>query len=310
MKQTVRAFAPATVANAISGFDVLGFAMEKPGDIVTCTLSNKAGIRIAPLQAPYHELPTDPTLNTAGVAVQALLDTYDLQVGLDLVIEKGVPIVGGMGSSASSAVAAVVAVKHLLGLPGSNIDLLPFVLESERVATGVPHADNVAPSLMGGFSLVRSVDPLDIIAIDMPETFACALVHPDIQIKTMDARKILPQQISMKVATRQMGHISGFITGMFTHDLDLISRSLVDELAEPHRSKLIPGYDQVKAAAIKKGALGCGISGSGPSMFALCATKEIAKTAGSAMQAAFREVKLQSDVFLSNISQQGAHVIA
>ncbi len=309
MKQTVRAFAPATVANAISGFDVLGFALEEPGDIVTCTVSNKAGIRIAPLKAPYENLPTDPSLNTAGVAVQALLDAYDLQVGLDIVIEKGVPIVGGMGSSASSAVAAVVAVKHLLELPGSNIDLLPFALESERIATGVPHADNAAPSLMGGFSLVRSVDPLDIIAIDMPETFACALVHPDMQIKTMDARKILPQQIPMKTATLQMGHIAGFITGMFTHDLDLISRSLVDELAEPYRSQLIPGYDKVKAAALVKGALGCGISGSGPSMFALCATDTIAKDVGAAMKLAFKNSGLSSELYISSISKQGAHII-
>lgn len=309
MKQSVRAFAPATVANAISGFDVLGFALEKPGDIVTCSVSNRGGIRIAPLKHPYDKLPTDPTLNTAGVAVQALLDAHQLQVGLDLVIDKGVPIVGGMGSSASSAVAAVVAVKELLELPGSNIDLLPFVLESERVATGVPHADNAAPSLMGGFSLVRSVDPLDIITIDMPKTFACALVHPHMQIRTRDAREILPQQISMKSATRQMGHISGFITGMFTGDLALISRSLVDELAEPHRSKLIPGYAEVKAAALEKGALGCGISGSGPSMFALCATEEIARSARVAMQSAFQKVNLESDGYLSGISKLGAHVV-
>ncbi len=309
MKKSVRAYAPATVANAASGFDVLGFALQKPGDIVICSLRDKPGISIPPLEGVFAGLPTDPKLNTAGVAVQAMLDVHHINPGLKLEIQKGVPIVGGMGSSASSAVAAVVAVNELLGLSIPIIELLPFVLESERSATGVPHADNAAPSLLGGFTLIHSLYPVDIVALVTPEAFACALVHPHMHIKTKDAREILPKMVSMETATKQMGHIAGFVTGLFTANLDLISRSLVDELAEPHRGSLIPGYQAVKEAALEQGALGCGISGSGPSMFALCATHEIAQKAGLAMQTAFKQVGLHSDIFLSGISKQGARVL-
>ncbi len=310
MKKSVRAYAPATVANAASGFDVLGFALQKPGDIVICSLSEKAGINISPLSGIYAKLPTDPKLNTAGVAVQALLDAHQINPGLNLEIQKGVPIIGGMGSSASSAVAAVVAVNELLGLSIPTIELLPFILESERSATGVPHADNAAPSLLGGFTLIHTLNPVDIVSLVTPDAFACALVHPDMHIKTRDAREILPKMVSMKTATRQMAHIAGFVTGLFTENLELISRSLVDELAEPHRRSLIPGYQTVKDAALEQGALGCGISGSGPSMFALCATHEVAQKAGFAMQTAFKRVGLDSDIFLSGISKQGARILA
>ncbi len=309
MKSSVRAYAPATVANAACGFDVLGFALQKPGDIVICSLSDKPGINISPLTGVFSQLPTDPKLNTAGVAVQALLDVHQINPGLGMEIQKEVPIVGGMGSSASSAVAAVVAVNELLGLSIPTIELLPFVLESERSATGVPHADNAAPCLLGGFTLIHSLDPVDIITLVTPEAFACALVHPDMHIKTKDAREILPKMVPMETATKQMGHIAGFVTGLFTENLDLISRSLVDELAEPYRGKLIPGYESVRDAALEQGALGCGISGSGPSMFALCATEEIAQKSGKAMQVAFQKAGLASDIFLSGISKQGARIL-
>jgi len=305
----VRAYAPATVANASSGFDVLGFALEEPGDIVICKMSDRPGIRIAPMTGAFSSLPNDPELNTAGVAVQALLNTHKLSLDMELEIQKGVPIVGGMGSSASSAVAAVVAVNELFNLKLAARELLPFVLESERVATGVPHADNAAPSLLGGFTLIHSLDPLDIISLATPASFACALVHPHMQIKTRDAREILPQSIPMATATKQMGHIAGFVAGLYQEDLDLIRRSLVDELAEPYRGRLIPGYAQVKAAALEQGALGCGISGSGPSMFALCPTADIVQKAGRAMEQAFLRVNLKSDLYISAISQQGARIL-
>lgn len=309
MKKSVRAFAPATVANAVIGFDVLGFALQKPGDTVVCKASNTSGIQIAPLPGNFSSLPTDPKLNTAGVAVQALLDSQNLSVGLELEIQKGVPMIGGMGSSASSAVAAVVAVNELLELGIPTLDLLPFVLESEKAATGVPHADNAAPSLLGGFTLIHSLDPIDVISLATPERFACAIVHPDMHIKTKDAREILPVSVSMQTATKQMGHIASFVTGLFSDDDDLIRRSFVDELAEPHRGKLIPGYEQVKQAAFDHGVLGCGISGSGPSMFALCPDSEVAAQAGSAMQNAFKKAGLSSELYLSGISQQGARVL-
>lgn len=309
MRNSVRAYAPATVANASSGFDVLGFALEEPGDIVICKTSDRPGIRIAPMTGAFSSLPNDPELNTAGVAVQALLHTQNLSLDMELEIQKGVPIVGGMGSSASSAVAAVVAVNELFDLKLTARELLPFVLESERVATGVPHADNAAPSLLGGFTLIHSLDPLDIVSLATPAAFACALVHPRMQIKTRDAREILPQSVPMVTATKQMGHIAGFVAGLYQEDLDLIRRSMVDELAEPHRGRLIPGYEQVKVAAIEQGALGCGISGSGPSMFALCPNADIAQKAGHAMEQAFLRVNLRSDLYISAISQQGARIL-
>lgn len=309
MNKSVRAYAPATVANAVSGFDVLGFALEQPGDTVTCTVSRTPGITILPLAGAYKDLPIDPKLNTAGVAVQALLDSLGLSVGLEMEIQKGVPIIGGMGSSASSAVAAVVAVNELLGLSIPTIDLLPFVLESEKAATGVPHADNVAPSLLGGFTLVHSLDPIDIIPLATPESFACALVHPAMHIKTKDAREILPESIPMTSATRQMAHIASLVTGLYTEDHELIKRSFIDELAEPYRSRLIPGYADVKTAALENGALGCGISGSGPSMFALCPHEDIARKVGVAMQRAFQDANLSSELYISAISQNGARLV-
>jgi len=310
MSRMVKAFAPATVANASAGFDVLGFALENPGDTITCSLRDEPGIVITGITGVTSDLPTDPDENTAGVAVQALLKKYDLDPGIEMQIEKGIPIVGGMGSSASSAVAALVAVNELLDLNLRPLELLPFVLESEKMATGAPHADNAAPALLGGFSVIRDSDGSDVLSIPVPVTMTCAIVHPHMQIKTRDARDILPKEVPMRSATRQMGHMAGLILGLVNNDPDLIRRSLVDELAEPHRGKLIPGYEEVREAAREAGALGCGISGSGPSMYALCDYPDLALSAGQAMQEAFSATNLQSDLFVSAISQSGAHVIA
>lgn len=309
MKRSVRAYAPATVANAICGFDVLGFALEAPGDVVICTTSDQAGIRIAPLKGEFRSLPNDPNLNTAGVAVQAMLRSLDISPGIDIEIKKGVPIIGGMGSSASSAVAAVVAVNELFDLKLATRELLPYILESERFATGVPHADNAAPALLGGFTLIHDLDPIDIVSLSTPAMFHCALVHPDMHIKTRDAREILPEVVPLGTVTQQMGHIASFVTGLFQKDQALIRRALVDELAEPYRSQLIPGYEQVKAAALEQGALGCGISGSGPSIFALCPDKESAQLSGQAMQEVFNAQNMESEVYVSGISQQGARIL-
>lgn len=309
MNRSVKAFAPATVANASAGFDVLGFALQNPGDTVTCTLKDEPGLTISDIRGVATDLPREAEKNTAGVAVQAMLDQLGLNPGIDMVIEKGIPIVGGMGSSASSGAAAVVAVNKLLELNLSPLELLPFVIESEKMATGAPHADNAAPCLLGGFSLIRSVAQLDVVPIPTPENFSCAIVHPHMEIRTRDARDILPKEVSMKQATRQMGHIAGFVLGITTQDLDLMKRSLVDELAEPHRGKLIPGFESVRAVAMDQGALGCGISGSGPSMFALCDSMETAEKAGSAMQESFETVSMDSDLYVSRISTEGAHIL-
>ena len=305
----VSAFAPATIANAVAGFDVLGLALSEPGDIVTVWASESAGISIAPLAAPFDTLPHNADQNTAGVAVRSLLDSQGLDTGLFLEIQKGVPIVGGMGSSASSGVAAVVAVNELLGLGLGANELLPHVLRSEEMATGAPHADNAAPSLFGGFTIIRSLDPIDIVPLKPALPLSCVLVHPHMQIKTRDARNILPQELARRTATDQMGHVSGFIAGLLTGDAALVSRSMRDEIAEPHRGKLIPGYDRVKEVSLAAGALGCGISGSGPSMFALCPDQATARIVGKSMGAVFADHDLGYDLFISDIAEQGARIL-
>lgn len=309
MRKQVRAYGPASVANAGSGFDVLGFALDIPGDIVSCALSDTSGIKIAPMSGAFRDLPTDPAKNTAGVAVQSLLNKYGIEQGIEIEIMKGVPIMGGMGSSASSASAALVAVNELLGLRCSKQELLPFILESEKAATGVPHADNAAPSLLGGFSLIQSLEPLHVLALVTPLDIFCTLAHPHMYIKTRDAREILPSSVPMGIATSQMGHVASFVVGLQTGNLKVIKRSLIDELAEPYRSKLIPGYWEVKRAAEAEGAMGCGISGSGPTLFALSESEKIAHRAGISMQKAFSEAGMKSDLYISRISKLGARIL-
>jgi len=245
------------------------------------------------------------------VAVQALLDSMNINPGLELEIQKGVPIVGGMGSSASSAVAAVVAVNELLGLSKSTIELLPFVLESEKAATGVPHADNAAPAILGNFVLIRSYTPLDLIVIPPPEKLFCSLVHPHTELRTSFARSVLPTDITLKDATRQWGNVGALVAGLLTSDYALVGRSLVDVVAEPKRAPLIPGFADVKEAALKAGALGCSIAGSGPSIFAFSDSAETALSAGEAMQKAFLASKnpLKSDMWVSPICREGARIL-
>lgn len=309
MKQSVQVYAPATVANAVAGFDVLGFALEAPGDLVTCRPHDKPGVHILPLEGEFASLSTNPQLNTAGVAALALLEEHGIQQGVELILQKGVPLAGGMGSSASSAAAAACAVAELFELKLSPNELLPYVLEGERAATGVIHADNAAPALFGGFTLIHGLNPHDIVPLPVPENLHAVMVHPDLQIKTKHARELLPPQVSMPVATHQMGHLAAFVTALHTEDFELMSRAMVDELAEPHRSRLIPGYAGVTTAARDAGAIGCGIAGSGPTLFALCASKHIAETVGAAMSAAFQAVQRKSETFISRISPRGASLV-
>jgi homoserine kinase len=305
----VSVFAPATVANVASGFDVLGFALDSPGDSVLLARTAEKRIRIVAITGDGGKLSTDPQKNTSAVAVAGFLDRIGHPFGVDITLEKKMPLSSGLGSSAASAVAAVVAANLLAGQPLSLRDLLPFTMEAERVACGSAHADNVAPALLGGFVLIRSYDPLDVVQLPVPPGLSCAVVHPHAELRTEDARRVLKKEIRLSDAIRQWGNLAALVAALYNGDLQLLGRSLQDVVAEPARSFLIPGFSAVKAAAMGAGALGCSISGSGPSVFALCASTEVSERAGHAMSEAFLTAGLASDLYLSAVNPRGPVVV-
>ncbi|SDH38928.1 homoserine kinase [Dyadobacter soli] len=307
---SVKAFAPATVANVSCGFDIFGFAIQEPGDTVELYKRDEPGIVITDITGDEGRLPRQAEKNSVTVVMLALLKHLGIKdLGCEVVLRKNMPLGSGMGSSAASAVAGVVAMNELLGNPLSRKELLPFAMEGERIASGSAHADNVGPSLLGGFVVIRSYNPLDIFTIPVPEDLYCTLVHPDIEINTKDARFILRNEVSLKNTIAQMGNVAGLVAGLMKADYDLISRSMVDVIIEPVRSILIPEFKEVKQAAISNGALGCSISGAGPSMFALSQGIENAQNAGKAMQERFASAGIESAVHVSGINQGGAVVL-
>lgn len=307
---SVKAFAPATVANVSCGFDIFGFAIQEPGDTVELYKRDEPGIVITEITGDDGRLPRQADKNSVTVVMLALLKHLGIKdLGCEVVLRKNMPLGSGMGSSAASAVAGVVAMNELLGNPLSRKELLPFAMEGERIASGSAHADNVGPSLLGGFVVIRSYNPLDIFTIPVPDDLYCTLVHPDIEINTKDARFILRNEVSLKNTIAQMGNVAGLVAGLMKADYDLISRSMVDVIIEPVRSILIPEFKDVKQAAISNGALGCSISGAGPSMFALSRGIENAQNAGKAMQKRFASAGIESAVHVSGINQGGAVVL-
>jgi len=308
-KETVTVFAPATVANVASGFDVLGFALERPGDTVVLRRIPERRVDILAVEGDDGQLPRDPDKNTASVAARHFLEAIDFPFGLEVTVRKQMPMSSGLGSSAASSVAAVYAANVLAGSPFTVRQLLPFTMKAEEVACGSAHADNVAPALLGGFVLIRSYDPLDVVQLPVPSGLAVATVHPHTEIKTEDARRILKKELRLSDAVRQWGNLAALVAALYQGDLDLLSRSLQDVVAEPRRGLLIPGFAKVKQAALEDGALGCSISGSGPSVFSLCRSMQAARTVGVAMQSAFTQVGLESDVYLSGINESGPVVL-
>jgi homoserine kinase len=305
----ITVFAPATVANVASGFDVLGFALESPGDAVTVVRVPGNAVSVVSITGDGGKLPRDPKRNTAAVAVGGFLARMGHPFGVEISLEKRMPLSSGLGSSAASAVAAVFAANILAGSPLPARELLPFTMEAEKAACGSAHADNVAPSLLGGFVLIRSYDPLDVIQLPVPAGLSCAVAHPHTELRTEDARRILKKEIRLADAIRQWGNLAALVAALYNGDLRLLGRSLQDVVAEPARSLLIPGFAAVKAAALAAGALGCSISGSGPSVFALCSSTGDSARAGSAMVAAFREAGLESDLYLSAVNTKGPVVL-
>ena len=307
--KSVKAFAPATVANVCCGFDILGFAVDYPGDEVILTLRADSEIKVTAIHGDEGRLPMEANKNTASVAVQSLLKELGINQGVDIELFKNLPLGSGMGSSAASGAAALVAMNHLLGNPLTREELVHHAMESERVACGSAHADNVAPCLLGGFVLIREYEPLDMIKIPVTQNLFCTLVHPHLELKTEDSRRVLKPTLPLKDAIIQSGNIAGLMLGLMKPDFELIGRSLKDVIAEPIRSAFIPGFDQLRKEAIDAGALGFGISGSGPTVFAISVTKEKALAAGEIIKQQFLKYKLESDVFVSKINMEGATIV-
>ena len=309
MITSVKAFAPASVANVSCGFDVLAFAIHGPGDIVELSKRDKPGVEISEIEGDGGLLPKNPPIdNTAGRAAIAMIEDLGIaeKVGFSIRIKKMMPLGSGMGSSAASSVAAVVALNELLDNPYKKGDLLQFAMQGELAASGSPHADNVSASLMGGFTLVRSQNPLDIVKLHVPEGLIAAVFHPNISISTKNTRLILRKSVQMSQAVQQWGNVGGLIAGFYTEDFDLISRSMTDHIVEPARSILIPGFDEMKRSAMEKGALGFSISGAGPSVFALCRSEEDAHSIRKEIERILDTFSLTVDSYISPINMEGS----
>lgn len=309
MAGSIKVFAPATVANVTCGFDILGFAVDQPGDEIILKKRKKSGVVISKITGDEGRLPYDPEENSCGAVIQLFLRDMEIKEGIDIELHKMMPLGSGLGSSAASSVAAIFAINELMGKPLTIDQLLPYAMEGERIACGAGHADNVAPSLFGGFVLVRSYDPLDTVKLRVPETLFTTIIHPQIEVKTKDAREILRKEILFKDSVRQSGNIAGLIAGLLLPDIDLLSRSLQDHIVEPIRSILIPGYDEVKQAALDNGALGAGISGSGPSLFALSDSKKTAEIIGKKMSQEFANLEIDSEVYVSAVNPHGPKIL-
>jgi len=303
----IKIFAPATIANVSCGFDVLGLCLDTVGDQMIIRKTAEKGIRISKLVG--QDLPLETNKNVAGVAGLAMLEKLNLNHGFEIEIYKNIKAGSGIGSSAASSAGTVFAMNELLGSPFTQKELVPFAMEGEKLASGTAHADNVAPALLGDFTLIRSYKPLDIIKIPTPSELFATVIHPQIEVKTSDSRSVLKETISLKKSIVQIGNLGGLISGLYTSDYNLIGRSLHDEIVEPLRSILIPGFKEVKENAIEVGALGAGISGSGPSIFALSKGKEMAEEVAKTMTETYKTLDIDYDVHVSKINTEGCQVI-
>ncbi len=303
----IKVFAPASVANVACGFDVLGFALEGPGDEIIITKTNRKGFKITKITG--GKLPYDPEKNTAGFTALKIMEHLETDIGLEMEIHKKMPFGSGLGSSAASAAGAALAINIALGEPLTKAELLPFAVLGEQIADGAYHADNVAPSLLGGMILIRDTKSLDFHKIYVPDGLHVVVVHPHIEILTKDSRGILKKEILLSQHIKQSANLAGLILGMQTSNYELIKNSLQDDIIEPQRAHLIPHFYKIKEAALSQGALGCSISGAGPSIFALCDNSFIAENIGNSFKKIFSENRIGSDIILSRINQEGTRLI-
>lgn len=306
----IKVFAPASVANVACGFDILGFALEKPGDEIIVKYSDTPGFRITKITGTQKKLPLDVHSNTAGVAALKLLSSLgETNIGIEMEIHKKMPFGSGLGSSAASAVGGAMAINELLGRPYEKRDLLPFAVAGESIASGAIHADNVAPSLLGGFTLVRDSVTCDVTRVPVPRGMYATVIYPKVEVLTKEARAMLKTEVSLKQTVQQSANLGAFILGMVNADFGMIRRALTDVIIEPQRAPLIPHFMEVKQAALDAGVLGCSISGSGPSIFALSNSSLVAEEAGKAMQQIFQQNKIETELFISPINMEGARLM-
>ena len=303
--EEIKVFAPATIANLVCGFDILGMALQAPYDEMTLSFRNEPGIQIQ--HTDEYDLPESPEKNVAGASLQALIDECNEPLGFNLKIHKNIKPGSGLGSSAASAAGVVVAANHLLGNIFSNEDLVRFAMNGEKLSGGVKHADNVAPCIYGGITLVRSIFPLDIIPLNVPDLFI-SIVHPQIEVRTSDSRQILRKEVQLKNAIRQWGNIGGLITGFMKNDFDLIGRSLEDVIIEPVRSILIPGFQDIKLKCKEAGALGGGIAGSGPSVFMMSKEEGTAAIVENIMKEVYEEIGVDYKTYVTKINCEGVKI--
>jgi len=306
-KPGIKVFAPATVANVAVGFDILGFAIDKPGDEIIVRKGKQPGLIITEIQGAEGKLSTDIMKNTAGFAAFKLLEALgETKRPIEMEIHKKMPFGSGLGSSAASAVAGVFAVNELLKTGLSKQDILSYAVAGEQIADGAWHADNVAPSLLGGMILIRDSETLDFKKLHIPEGLFAVVIYPHIQVLTKDSRQLLTETVNFKKVVTQTGNLGAFVAGMFTSDFGLIKRSLQDVLVEPQRAHLIPMFYEMKEAALNAGALGFSISGAGPSMFALCDNNLTAENIIIEAQKIYKTSKIKIDTYLSKINHEGA----
>jgi homoserine kinase len=306
----IRVFAPATVANVVCGFDVLGFAVNEPGDEVVMRLVDEPGVRLLKISGDGGRLPLDSSKNTVSASVQHYLKYLNrTDVGVEIELYKKMPIGSGLGSSSASTVAGLYAINQLMGNLLTAKELVPFAMKGEELACGYGHADNVAPALMGGFVLIRSYEPLDLIALPTPENLFAAIVYPEVDVPTKDARQMIRSKVLLKDAVTQLGNVAGLVSGLFLNDIELVGRSMKDVLVEPTRSILIPGFEVLRTLAMENGAVGFGISGSGPSVFALTKDEETARKITDSQQKHLAKLNINSNAYVSSVNAEGPRIM-
>ena len=303
----IKIFCPATIANLNCGFDVMGLCLEGIGDEMIIRKVAEKGIRITKITGA--NLPMETEKNVAGVAGLAIYNAINQDCGFEIEIHKKIKAGSGIGSSSASAAGAVFGINELLGRPFTKHELVDFAMKGEAIASGSEHADNVAPCILGGFTLVRGYNPLDVIKIESPAEIYAVVLHPHIEVKTSDSRAVLKPTVPLKDAITQCGNLGGLIAGLYTNDYELIGRSLQDVIIEPMRKQLIPNFDEVKNAALQNGALGSGISGAGPSIFALCKGQIIADKVAVSMSNAYANTGIPFDIHISKVNDEGVKII-
>ncbi|WP_228851387.1 homoserine kinase [Aegicerativicinus sediminis] len=307
MITNLKIFSPATVANVSCGFDVLGFCLDGIGDIMIFEKTSEPGIKIEHIDE--YGLSTDNSMNVAGITANAMLDHLRLDHGYRIIIDKKIKPGSGIGSSAASASGTAFAINHMLGNPFNKNEITKFAMKGEAFASGAEHADNLAPGIFGGFTLVKSIDPLTILELPTPKELFATIIHPQIEIKTSESRGLLPKEVPLKNAIKQWAELGSLVHALHTSNYDLIKKSLTDVIIEPYRSPLIPYFNDLKRACLDVGGLGCGISGSGPSVFALSRGEDTATTVAEAFKAVYKDAGIGYDVYISPINTHGIKIL-